>query len=112
MKRLFYFLISVLFVSTDVHGQHSENAKAIEEVEKRLKIIKSFAIENVDSSLNTGEAVAFMERLTKLYSESGGGPWGKTDPTKKDYNIWNEWYQQNRLKLYWDERKKKVFVKK
>ncbi len=61
-----------------------------------------------DSSLRRVEAVYFMEKLTRLYSESDANDIGKLNPAKKDYNKWNEWFKQNKSKLQWSKRRKRI----
>ena len=112
MKRVIYFLIIIIFNGTSAYSQSVKNERAIDEVEKRLKIIKDFVTDvDSDSSLRRVEAVYFMEKLTKLYSESDANDVGKLNPTERDYKKWNEWYEQNKSKLQWNKRKKKVVVK-
>ncbi len=105
-------LISLCFLFIGCKGISQDKQHAYSEVEKRLNIVKNFVEgKEVDSTLRRAEAVAFLEKLTKIESESPFIAESKLNPTKIDYDKWSSWYEQNKTKLYWDKRNKKVSIK-
>ncbi|WP_315824066.1 hypothetical protein [Paraflavitalea speifideaquila] len=110
MKNKILILLCFLFIVCK--GISQNNQRACSEVENRLNIIQNFVEgKEIDSTLRRAEAVAFMEKLTKIESESPFIAESKSNPTKIDFDKWSNWYKQNKEKLYWDKRNKKVSVK-
>ncbi len=109
MKLIFYFLF--LFSITNFFSQSKDN-NAHKEIERHLKIIGDFVKDNFsDSTLRRVASVYFMERVSKIYSESDANDIGKLNPTRADYDKWSDWYEKNKTKLYWNKRKNKVVFK-
>ncbi len=110
MKNKILILLCFFFIGCKGIGQDKQ--RAYSEIEKRLNVIKNFVEgKEIDSTLSRAEAVAFMEKLTKIESESAFIAESKLNPTKADYDNWNNWYEKNKEKLYWDKRNKKVLIK-
>lgn len=106
----FFKILILLLCFYNSRGQ--SNQHACMEVEKKLTTIKNFVEgKDIDSTLRRAEIVAFFEKLTGITSESDLVGELKLEPTVNDYNKWNEWYKQNKSKLYWNKRKKKVIIK-
>jgi len=106
-------LVSLCFLFIGCKDISQGKQYAYSETEKRLSIIKDFVDGKVlDSTLRRAEAVVFMEKLTKIESESPFIAEAKLNPTKGDYDKWSKWYEQNKPRLYWDKRNKKVSVNK
>lgn len=114
MKKItiyFFLSIATFFWGYDSFAQN--NKAACVQVEQRLKIIKDYVDgKNSDSSLRRAEAIAFFEKLTGIASNSDIIAENKLEPSIAEYHKWNNWYQENMSKLYWDKRKKQVRVKK
>jgi hypothetical protein len=73
---------------------------------QKLTTIKS-ALQERDalSVANIDSARFFLENITGIKSESNY-------PTRNDYTNWLNWYRKNYERLYWDNKDKKVKVKK
>jgi len=57
------------------------------------------------------EAISFLEQVTLIKSTSDGNFFGRFNPTKQDFNNWNQWFKKNKQMLYWDEKEQKVKLK-
>ena len=105
-------ILAVCFLIIACKGVTQNRESVFIEVEKRLNMIKSFVDrKNSDSTLRRAEAVAFFEKLTKIESESPFIAEMKLNPTQMDYEKWSKWYLQNKSKIYWDKKYKKISVK-
>ena len=110
MKSKILIVVCLFFIGCK--GISQDRQYIYSEIEKDLSIIKNFVDgKDIDASLRRAEAVAFMEKLSKIESESPFTAEAKLDPTKPDYDKWNKWYVENKNKLYWDKRKKKISVR-
>lgn len=95
--KLKNLILIILGIAYSCVASKQDYAKAHQEVENRLKIIKGY-IDNGDSdpSLRRVEAINFLENLTGIESESDGSDIGKMEPTESDYQKWNNWYLLNK----------------
>lgn len=105
MKKI-SIIFWLTFLTASLFGQSdSSKTKAQKAVEQNLTIIYSY-VQNInsDSRLRRVHAIFFLERITKIESESDGTYFGKLDPTEADYIKWESWYDRNKQKIYWNDK--------
>jgi hypothetical protein len=61
--------------------------------------------------MKVNPAIDFLEQVTGISSHSDVNYLGRFYPTKEDYDNWLNWFKNNKSRLYWDDREKKVKVK-
>jgi len=109
MKSKLLVFFCILFVGCKSTSQNKQQAYF--ESESRLNIIKSFVDDNnTDSTLTRAEAVAFLKKLTKIESESPFIAESKLNPTRNDYEKWWKWNEENKSKVFCDERSKRILL--
>lgn len=90
-----------------------DNKAVFVQVEKRLKTIKDYlGGKTNDSTLRRAEAIVFFEKLTSIFSNSDIVAENQLEPSLAEYQKWDNWYQENKSKLYWNKRKKQVRINK
>lgn len=106
-------LIFFLFANSFYCNVDTSNKMACSIVERHLKVIKNYLDKrDIDSSGQRMNSISFLEELTNIQSESDGTFIGKLSPTKNDYNNWNSWYRENKSFLLFDDKNKRVYLKK
>ena len=89
----------------------NDSAKII--FEKKINIIKEYINGgDPDTTLKRVGVIQFLEEVTGIQSESDSyGQIGKLDPTINDYKKWNDWYLNNKEKIFWDKNENRIIVK-
>lgn len=57
-------------------------------------------------------AIDFMESLTGVPSKAEGTDIGRIEVKQDDVDNWKNWYDQNKQKLFWSEKEKRVVISK
>ncbi len=63
-----------------------------------------------DSMINIPSAIATLERVTQIRSNSSGDYFGKNNPSIEDLLRWKNWFEIHKDKLCWDNEKKKLML--
>ena len=110
MNRLLVLLC--LIVISCNSKKSNTNSIACKKVEEQLAIIHDAALMEIGDSIPKGtpDAVTFFWTLAGIASKSPCGDLGCLEPTAIDYIKWQDWYQANKAKLIWDEKKNDVSV--
>ena len=89
---------------------------ACKKIEDKLIVIKYFLDHKGAGPPYPGpevpQAVHLLTGWTTIPSEAPGSDLGQLNPTSKDYKRWSNWYEDNKDKLYWDAKGRKVMVRK
>jgi hypothetical protein len=87
--------------------------KADSIVQENLNIIDRYVNAQYPRAITkVASTISFLESLTGITSTSDGDYGGKHSPTKRDLDIWSEWYFFNRKDLKWDEKSKSIILHK
>jgi hypothetical protein len=105
------YLAFVVYLPLIAKAQTANKADTI--VQENLNIIGKFVnAQDPRTTTKVASAVSFLESLTGITSVSDGDFGGKNSPTKRDLDIWSEWYFFNKKDLMWDEKSKSVILHK
>ena len=90
-----------------------DNKIACIQYEQRLNTIKDYLDgKTSDSTLRRAEAIVFLEKITGIFSNADIIDGSQLEPSFIEYGNWENWYQENKSKLYLDKRKRQVRIKK
>jgi hypothetical protein len=81
---------------------------AIKYYAKNIKYIESYIL--YDSMINVPSAIATLERITQIHSSSSGDYFGKNNPSTEDLTKWKTWFEINKDKLCWDNKKDELTI--
>ncbi|MBS4000399.1 MAG: hypothetical protein KGZ71_07960 [Desulfobulbaceae bacterium] len=108
MKYIYLFIILNLTSIGCIQNRSTECHEIIT-FEKHLKIIENYVVfDSLDLSVRRTGSVFFLENVTDIPSESDANFFGKMNPTRTDYLLWSNWFNEHKDSLC--EMKYKVLI--
>jgi len=108
-SKIIQIVILLIFHLQFCNAQICNLKKGQEEFTKRIIDIKHY-IEK-EKAIDVINYVNELEKLTNIDSESDINYFGKMNPTKNDLIKWNEWYENKKEIVCWDDTNNRLFIR-
>lgn len=113
---LFFCLQSILFAQrsiSTISQDNKEDSIAHSIIFKNLDEVKRFIRDRSNPAfIDIGNVVWFLIDLTSIPPESLLSDQDSLNLSIKDYERWDKWYILNKGNIYWDNKNKRILVKK
>lgn len=111
LTGILFLLIGNVFATDKNINKKNIDKKACKYVQERITIIEEFHNLEEGYSIELTSASKFLGQITNLKSKSGYSYETIGETESSDLKTWQNWFNENKHLLHWDDKSKTVIVR-